>query len=129
MTLLIEGKPAVRPEAKNSYHRYTVRVEGRPVFLTAKSFTYLARLAAAQCGRLGRGGWISKDDIEPGLNQSRYLYRLKRELMAQGCEALAQCIQGNCRGHYRLDMDAQSIGFSRDELSKFPAQEVRSLVC
>ncbi|HPC11349.1 MAG TPA: DEAD/DEAH box helicase, partial [candidate division Zixibacteria bacterium] len=42
--------------------RYLVRVDGRPVWLTGKSFKYFTRLAWSRVQR--DGGWMYKEDIE-----------------------------------------------------------------
>lgn len=98
------------------------RVRGRRVvvigksrlLLQPKSFYYLFYLAGARIvsSISSDGGWINKDDIEPGLNQNKYIAQLRNELTTHfdaDVRGLADCIQNDHRRRYRLDIAPESI--------------------
>lgn len=120
--------PAVRLTGKPDRTRFIVEIDDLRCSLTAKSFTYLVRLAAARCGRLeaDQDGWIEKEALEPGHNQARYIFRLKQELGQFGA-ALGRLIENDRLGRYRLTARAAEISFNRPSLARFPDHQVRSL--
>lgn len=126
--LLIDGEVG-RPKGMAQCCRFSVMIGDKLIYLSAKSFIYLARLAAARCGRIraDKAGWIWREDLEPGVNQSRYLWRLSMELRQQGSN-FGRLIQNNRRGSYRLAVEPTEIEFNDIHLAKFPSHEVRSLV-
>ena len=77
------GRPVVFPQSIEIdgtpvRERYVVRIDGQPIKLTGKSFKYLVSLVWSRVTR--DGGWLYKEDLEQGFNQSRYLYRLRQEI-------------------------------------------------
>lgn len=71
---------------------------GNPVCLRHKSFLYLLRLAVAHINANGDGGWVRKEDIEPGENQIKYVYQLRQEL-----GPWSNLIENDKAGKYRLN--------------------------
>ena len=71
----------------------------------------------------GSDGWIDKEDIEPGLNQARYIGRLKTQLREVGFDIK---IENNKTGKYRLVVKDISLNFS--QISKHPDYGVRQIV-
>ena len=106
------GGPAVR---------YLVLLNGKKCWLQGCPFRYLARLAKARLN--GSDGWIDKEDIEPGLNQARYIGRLKAQLREVGFDLE---IENNKAGKYRLAVSEISLNFS--QISKHPDYGVREIV-
>jgi helicase len=104
--------------------RYLVKIDGRPVRLTGKSFKYFTKLAWSRLN--GDGGWIYKEDIEVGFNQARYLYRMKNEI-ATGFHSNWSILENNRLGYYRLNVDPQKIRINCDRLKSHPDWEVRQL--
>jgi replicative superfamily II helicase len=129
-----KGEPVMSPilHLDGAAHRarLTVQLAGRTVLLRAKSFKYLLALAAARL--LSRDGWIAKTDIEPGENQIKYLYQLRRELRIAGgahsriartdTDAL---IENDGHGHYRLGLPPQAIQFDLERLLTHPDWDIR----
>lgn len=71
--------------------------------LPFKCFKHLLALAAARL--LFDYGWISKEEVEPGENASRYLFNLRKklhelELSDRICNGIL--IEGDRKGNYRL---------------------------
>jgi len=104
--------------------RYLVKIDGRPVRLTGKSFKYLAKLVFARLS--GNDGWIYKDDIEAGFNQARYLYRLKQEFRSGGVDW--QIFENNRLGYYRLALGPDKVRVDYENLRRHHDFEVRQLV-
>jgi len=104
--------------------RYLVKIDGRSVWLTGKSFKYLARLALARIG--SDDGWIFKDDIEIGFNQARYLYRLKQEIQSGGFSWAI--FENNRLGYYRLALESSKIRLNYENLKDFPDYDVNRAV-
>ena len=84
-------------------------------------FRYLERLEQARLN--ASDGWIDKEDIEPGLNQARYIGRLKIQLREVGFDLK---IENNKAGKYRLAVSDISLNFS--QISKHPDYGVREIV-
>lgn len=114
-------------EIEGDYHneRYLVRINGRPVRLTGKSFKYLARLAHQRLH--GQSGWVFKEDLEAGFNQARYLYRMKNEIN-DGFPTSWPIVENNRLGYYRLALAPERIKINLDKIREHPDYEVRSLV-
>lgn len=104
-----------------NHFRYTVSVDGIFYFLSAKSLKYLFALAFSRYTTAC--GWVHKQDIEPGQNQIKYMYQLRKELnsISNGFGLLVEN-DGNCC--YRLNMDRSKIWFDLDRLSEFPDYDV-----
>jgi hypothetical protein len=105
--------------------RYLIRINGRPVRLTGKSFKYLARLAHQRVH--GRSGWVFKEDLEAGFNQARYLYRMKSEIN-DSFPTSWPIVENNRLGYYRLALEPERIRINTDKIRNHPDFEVRSLV-
>ncbi|HUU44671.1 MAG TPA: helicase-related protein, partial [Acidobacteriota bacterium] len=103
--------------------RLSVQLAGRTLMLRAKSFKYLLALAAARL--LSRDGWILKTDIEPGENQIKYLYQLRRELGEAGQPADG-LIENDGNGRYRLTLPPQAIRFDLPRLLEHPDWDIRA---
>jgi hypothetical protein len=104
--------------------RFLVLVNGKRVNLPAKSFKYLIKLTWALFRN--DGGWIHKNDFEPGENQTRYLHRLKNQI--KPCLDSGQTLFENNRlGSYRLTIPKQRIKLNQDVLLKNPDAEIKKL--
>ncbi len=88
--------------------RYKVFFSGTPLLLTAKSFKYLFKLAVRK--KMDSEGWIDKEELEPGFNQARYLYNLKKE-MGGSSRDRAELIENDRKGGYRLRLNSDEIDF------------------
>ena len=99
--------------------RFKVFYRGTPLLLTAKSFKYLFKLAAQM--KIDGQGWIDKERLEPGFNQARYLYNLKRELGTD------QLIENNRRGSYRITLPPNEIWIDLPTLSSMEDYEIAEL--
>jgi hypothetical protein len=103
--------------------RLSVQLAGQTVMLRAKSFKYLLALASARM--MTRDGWINKSEIEPGENQIKYFYQLRRELRAAGPRA-DSLIENDGSGRYRLTLPPQAIRFDLPRLATHPDWDIRS---
>jgi len=104
--------------------RYLIKWNGVEVLLTGKSFKYLTKLAHRK--KHGRSGWIYKEDIEPGFNQAKYIYRMNNELRnILGDDVPA--LKSNKLGYYQLGVDSDQISFNEENLKKYPDWEIRNL--
>ncbi len=88
--------------------RYRVVFRDRPILLTAKSFKYLMKLAAQRS--LDGRGWLDKEELEPGFNQARYLYNLRKELGGTSVHG-RELIENDRQGKYRISLPADEIHF------------------
>lgn len=115
-SIVIDGTP-VR-------ERFTVRINGRPVNLTGKSFKYLVRLAWSRLIR--DNGWLYKEDLERGFNQARYLYRLRQEI---GRDFFPDwpLYENNRSGYYRLAIDPEAIQVNIEALRASSDYEIRQM--
>jgi hypothetical protein len=110
-------------EGEFNRDRLTVSFFGRKLTLTMKSFKYLMKLA---CARLtDNTGWLHKEQLEPGFNQARYIYNLKREL---GLARDRQLLQNNRSGYYRLNLNPEQISFNLDNLGRLQDYEIKSVM-
>jgi hypothetical protein len=104
--------------------RYRVLINGMPVLLTAKSFKYLFKLAAHR--KINHDGWLDKEELEPGFNQARYLYNLRKELSCAPSSA-AEIIENNRRGSYRLGLSGEEIAVDVGKLIESEDYEIAEL--
>ena len=104
--------------------RFRVMFCSRPLLLTAKSFRYLFKLAAQR--KLDNEGWIDKEKLEPGFNQARYLYNLKKELGSPHIDQ-RELIENDRRGAYRLALSPDEIEFDLPALSRLDDFEIADL--
>ena len=104
--------------------KFLVLVNGRKTVLPAKSFKYLVKLTWAAFKN--EDGWIHKNDLEPGDNQTRYLYRLRKQLRpALGPER--SIMENNQLGSYRLSIPKHRITVNPSALMKNPDAEINVL--
>jgi helicase len=102
--------------------RFRISLLGVPILLTPKSFKYLFKLAAHR--KLGGDGWLDKEQLEPGFNQARYLYNLKKEM---GTSHGRDLIENDRRGAYRIAVPPDEIAFDFASLTGFEDFEVADL--
>jgi helicase len=104
--------------------KFLVLVNGRGVNLPAKSFKYMVKLTWSLFKN--EGGWIHKNDFEPGENQARYLHRLKKQIKASLNPGQA-LFENNRLGSYRLTVPKQRIKLNEDALLKNPDAEIKKM--
>ncbi len=104
--------------------RYLVRINGRPIQLTGKSFKYLVSLAWSRLTK--DNGWVFKDELEQGFNQARYLYRLRQEI---GRDFLPDwpLYENNRSGYYRLAAPRERITVNVEALREIPDYEIQRM--
>ncbi len=105
--------------------RYGITVDRKRVWLTPKSFKYFVILAIRAAEDQSEG-WILKTTIEPGANQSRYVYRLRTEI-AETLGRDWEPIENNRSGYYRLNVHRTIIKFKVARLRNHPDFEIRQL--
>jgi hypothetical protein len=115
--------PILQLDGTGQRARMAVQLAGQTVMLRAKSFKYLLALAAGRM--LTRDGWVNKAEIEPGENQIKYFYQLRRELRAAGPRA-DTLIENDGSGRYRLTLPPQAIRFDLPRLATHPDWDIRS---
>jgi helicase len=109
-------------EGRSQRDRLTVKYFGRELPLTLKSFKYLAKLA---CARIRDNlGWLHKEDLEPGFNQARYIYNLKKELGLGKDQAV---LENNREGYYRLNIMPEDIVLNSENLRSIQDYELKCL--
>jgi helicase len=116
ISLVLDGTPIK--------DKFLILVNGRKVTLPAKSFKYLMKLTWAVFKN--EGGWIHKNDFEPGENQTRYLHRLKKQIepnLASGQSFL----ENNRLGGYRLNVPKDKICINPPVLIKNPDMEIKKM--
>lgn len=113
-SLVIDGAPVK--------DKFLVWINGTRVTLPAKSFKYLVKLARAVW--TGPDGWIHKNDLEPGDNQTRYLHRLKKQ-MTPYLEPNQTLIENNRLGCYRLGLPKSEIKINSGVLRNNADAELR----
>lgn len=114
-------------DGSSERERYVIRINGRPLRLTAKSFKYLAKLAWWRANNPAASGWVYKEDIEVGYNQARYLYRMKNEIT----DALGfnwPAVENNRLGYYRLNAEPEKVRINIANLQNHPDYELRQMV-
>jgi len=92
--------------------------------ITPKSYNYLYKLTVARF--LKPEGWLSKDDIEPGFNQAKNIYRVKQELK-RFATGLEQRIENNGSGFYRINLSPEQIKIDFDSMKSFCDLELAEL--
>jgi helicase len=116
ISLVLDGTPIK--------DKFLILVNGKKVTLPAKSFKYLMKLTWAAFKN--EGGWIHKNDFEPGENQTRYLHRLKKQIepnLAPGQSFL----ENNRLGCYRLNVPKDKICINPPALIKNPDMEIKKM--
>jgi helicase len=92
--------------------------------VTPKSYNYLYKLTVARL--LNRDGWVSKEEIEPGFNQAKNIYRVKQELK-RFATGLEQRIENNGSGFYRINLTPEQIRIDFDTMKAFCDLELAEL--
>lgn len=100
------GEVKLRMTATPVRDRYRIYWKGSPLNLTSKSFKYLFKLAAWRM--MESDGWIDKEQLEPGFNQARYLYNLKKEIGNPQVSGNG-LIENDRKGGYRLCLEPGEI--------------------
>ncbi len=116
---------SVRVEGAEEGQRFRVFINGVPVLLSGKSFSYFVKLAWA-IKYNSNDGWVYKEEFEPGFNQARYLYRMKKEITDKLGNGW-QVIENNRLGDYRLDASPDAVSLDEETLKNHPDYSIRSL--
>jgi hypothetical protein len=119
-----EEEPSLTLDGTPVRDRFTVLINGKKLSLPAKSFKYLVKLAWAAFKN--EDGWIHKTDFEPGENQTRYLHRLKKQILPN-IEPGQYFIENNRLGCYRLEVSKGKIGINGPALMKNPDVEIKNM--
>jgi len=116
--------PMLRLRGSLQGDRVPIRYADEEIDLTPKSFSYLFKLSAWRL--LRPDGWVNKDEIEPGFNQAKNIYRVKQELkrFATGLEKL---IENNKSGCYRINLQPEQIRIDYDSMESFCDMELLNL--
>lgn len=114
--LVIDGTPIK--------DKFLIWINGKKVTLPAKSFKYLVKLAWATFKN--KQGWIHKNDLEPGDNQTRYLHRLKKQITPY-LEPNQTLMENNRLGCYRLSVPASGIKINTGLLTNSPDSEISGM--
>lgn len=116
-------KPMIIPEPRGMTQkiRYMVMVDGSPVALRPRSFTYLTIMCYH--AKTHPGQWIPWHNFETsGREQVRnHMNKLKHELGGA-------CWENDYRGRYRLQLPGDRIEFNADRLVKHPEGVIRALL-
>jgi helicase len=116
MSLVIDGSPVK--------DKFLILVNGRKTILPAKSFKYLVKLVWAAFKT--EDGWIHKNDLEPGDNQTRYVYRLRKQIKPS-LDPGQFMIENNRLGSYRLSVPKHNITVNPSTLGKNPDAEIKDM--
>ncbi len=116
LQLIIDGTPVK--------DKFLILVNGRKINLPAKSFKYLVKLVWAAFQN--DGGWIHKNDFEPGENQTRYLHRLKKQILPSLIPGQS-FMENNRLGGYRLSFPKDKISINSTLLLKNPDMEIKKM--
>ena len=114
--LIIDGTPIK--------DKFLVWINGKKVTLPAKSFKYLVKLAWAAFKN--KEGWIHKNDLEPGENQTRYLHRLRKQITPY-LEPNQTLMENNRLGCYRLSVSVAGIKINAALLTNSPDSEISTM--
>lgn len=98
--------PRLRLPTVDRGNRVVISFADTDIDVTPKSFNYLFKLAAGRL--LSDEGWLDKEEIEPGFNQAKNIYRVKQELKRYGT-GLERFIENNKSGRYRLNLSPTQI--------------------
>jgi hypothetical protein len=109
-------QPVLRLLGTPQGERRLVQWCDRPIALTPKCFKFLAKLAVSKAAQPQR--WVTRDELERGENQARYLYRLKGEIESQ-CGDLPALWENNRRGGYRLTLPPDRVIVSWQTLENY----------
>jgi hypothetical protein len=104
--------------------RVLIHYGDREIDISPKSFNYLFKLAIERLR--SPEGWLDKEEIEPGFNQAKNIYRVKQELK-RFKTGLEQCIENNKGGRYRINLDPSRIRVDCQSMLNFPDLELVEL--
>jgi replicative superfamily II helicase len=105
-------------------NRVVLQFGGSEIEISPKSFNYLFKLAAARF--LKPEGWLDKEEIEPGFNQAKNIYRVKQELK-RSRTGLEQRIENNKSGLYRINLSPEQIAIDFDSMADCSDLELAAL--
>jgi hypothetical protein len=80
-----------------------IMIDGHKIYLQGRLYSYLQKL---WWEHIGHGGWVHKDTLDTGLNQAKYISRLRRILREHDIDIE---IVSNCHGGYALEMGEKPI--------------------
>lgn len=110
--------------------RFCVYLNDTAVYLASTSFKYLTMLAWSRFSPQTPfglpDGWIDPNEIAHGGNQTRDIYRMKQEIKKQ-FPLPDIFIESNGKGHYRLALEPEQIGFSFEHLRSNPDNNIRHI--
>ncbi len=116
--------PKLKVSGRERGSRILLHFNSTEIDVSPKSFNYLFKLAAARL--LSHEGWLSKEEIEPGFNQAKNIYRVKQEL--RGFETgLERFIENNKSGHYRINLLPDQILIDFETMTTFSDLELVEL--
>jgi superfamily II DNA/RNA helicase len=109
----VSREPRLSVDGSLRGERREVRWGGRTILLTPKCFKFLAKLAVSAATQPSR--WVTRDELERGDNQARYLHRLRGEIEAQ-CADVPVLWENNRKGGYRMTLPGDRIEVNWDAL-------------
>ena len=105
--------------------RFMIRVNCTDIWLQAKSFGYMAKLAVARYYE--PDGWISLAALEVGHNQTRYINRMKQQILG-ALNGFDWAVYENDRtSRVRLAILLSGLEINFDNLAKNDDSEIRKL--
>lgn len=116
--------PRLRLPTVDRGNRVVFNYANTDIDISPKSFNYLFKLVAGRF--LHPEGWLDKEEIEPGFNQAKNIYRVKQELKRFGT-GLEQCIENNKSGRYRLNLQPEQILVDFGSMESFADLELAEL--
>lgn len=116
--------PKLKVSGRERGNRILLQFDSCEIDVSPKSFNYLFKLAAARL--TSREGWLSKEEIEPGFNQAKNIYRIKQELRSFST-GLERCIENNKSGHYRINLQPEQILIDFESMSGYSDLELAEL--
>ncbi|MFH2056003.1 MAG: DEAD/DEAH box helicase [bacterium] len=116
--------PKLKVTGRERGSRVLLQFDSTEIDVSPKSFNYLFKLAAARL--MSQEGWLSKEEIEPGFNQAKNIYRVKQELKSFET-GLERFIENNKSGHYRINLLPDQILIDFDTMSACTDLELAAL--
>lgn len=97
------GKPAISFTGRSRKQRCEIEITGKSIFLQAKLYVYFQKLWRAYNSD---NSWVHKDSLERGINQPKYISKLRTILKNEGTVI---DIESDGRSSYRLTADKKTI--------------------
>jgi hypothetical protein len=119
-----QSMPRLRIPTVERRNRVVISYANTDIDVSAKSFNYLFKLAVNRL--LSPEGWLDKEEMEPGLNQAKNIYRVKQELK-RFRTGLETRIENNKSGRYRLNLNPEQIQVDFDRMDCYGDQELAEL--